>query len=204
MFKYLFSITNIIGLIAFAISGTIKGINKKLDLFGITIAGLSTSLAGGIIRDTMVNQIPFLFKSINDISFSLCGVFIGIVLYKMEKVNFIKSSFLLLPDAIGLSAFTTTGAIVGFTNNISPIGIILLSTITGVGGSIVRDVFLKEIPAVLKEEFYATCCIIGSIFFIVTVKLTHNINLSSLICFSITLIFRIFAIKFKWQLPKFQ
>jgi len=57
----------------------------------------------------------------------------------MEKVNFIKSSFLLLPDAIG-------------------------STITGVGGSIVRDTFLKEIPVVLKEEFYATCCIIGSIF----------------------------------------
>ncbi|RME08313.1 MAG: trimeric intracellular cation channel family protein, partial [Aquificota bacterium] len=107
-----------------------------------------------------------------------------------------------LLDAVGLSAFTTTGAILAYSTGVSFYGVVLLATITGVGGGAIGDILLRRVPWVLKEDFYATCSIIGSVVFYVSMEIIQNITLSSLACTLSTLILRILAIVYGWRLPR--
>jgi len=199
----IFQIMNIIGLIAFAVAGSFKAIKEGLDLFGITVLGTLTALGGGITRDLLVNQIPNALKSITDMSFALFGVWLAIVLYKIFKGDFKNRFFILIPDAIGLSAFTTTGAIIAYNADVSFFGIVILATLTGVGGGLISDILLGKIPSVLRDDFYASCSIIGAIAFYIAILSGLDINSSAVICSLIVFMIRLLAILYNWQLPKF-
>ncbi len=199
----IFYIMNIIGLVAFAVAGSFKAIREGLDLFGITVLGTITALGGGITRDVLVNHTPTALKSISDMSFALFGVWLAIVLYKVFKGDFKNRYFILIPDAIGLSAFTTTGAIIAYQSDVSFFGIVILATLTGIGGGVLSDVLLGKIPSVLRDDFYASCSIIGSIGFYTAIKSGTDILMASFICSVLVLMIRILAILYNWRLPKF-
>ncbi len=194
---------NVIGLIAFAVVGSFKAIKEGLDLFGITVLGTMTALGGGITRDLLVNQIPNALKSLSDMSFALFGVWLAIVLYKIFQGDFKNRFFVLIPDTIGLSAFTTTGAIIAYNAEVSFFGIVILATLTGVGGGIISDILLGKIPSVLRDDFYATCSIFGAIAFYISVLSGLDINTSAIICCLVVFMVRLLAILYNWQLPKF-
>jgi len=194
---------NIIGLIAFAVTGSLKAIKEGLDLLGITVLGIMTALGGGIVRDIMVNQIPNALKSLSDMSFALLGVWLAIVVYKITKTDLQNRYIILIPDAIGLSAFTTTGAIIAYNANISFFGVIILATITGVGGGLISDLLLGKVPSVLRDDFYASCSIIGAISFYITILITGDLTISSVICSLSVFMIRVVAILYNWHLPKF-
>ncbi len=202
MTEHVFFFMNIIGLIAFAITGAIKAVREELDLFGITVLGIMTALGGGITRDLLVNQIPNALKSVSDMSFALFGVWLAVILHKIFKEDIRNRYFILIPDAIGLAAFTTTGAIIAYNTDVSFFGIVILATLTGVGGGIISDILLGKIPTVLRDDFYASCAIIGAIFFYVAVKSGLNIGYAGLICSAITFMIRLVAILYNWKLPK--
>jgi uncharacterized membrane protein YeiH len=193
---------NIIGLIAFAIVGSFKAIKEKLDLFGITVLGTMTALGGGITRDLLVNQIPNALKSISDMTVAIVGVWLAIVIFKIFG-DISNRFFVLIPDAIGLSAFTTTGAIIAYNSEVSFFGIVILATLTGIGGGVISDVLLGKVPSVLRDDFYASCAIIGSIGFYIAIKSGLDLNSSAVICSLLVLMIRILAILYKWNLPKF-
>lgn len=199
----IFNIMNIIGLIAFAITGSMKAIEDKLDLLGITVLGIMTALGGGITRDILVNKIPNALVSISDMSFALVGVWIALILYKFFGIDIKNRYIIQIPDAIGLSAFTTTGAIIAYNANVSFFGIIILATLTGVGGGIISDVLLGKVPSVLRDDFYASCAIIGAIAFYISILSGLSIAFSGFICSIVVLMIRILAIIYKWNLPKF-
>lgn len=199
----IFLVMNIIGLLAFAITGSIKAIKEGLDLLGITVLGVMTALGGGITRDLLINTVPNALKSLSDMSIALLGVWIAIVLYKVVKGDLQNKYYILIPDAIGLSAFTTTGSIIAYNADVSFFGIIILATLTGVGGGLISDLLLGKVPSVLRDDFYASCSIVGAVGFYITITLTDSLNTASVVCAVIVLMLRIVAILYNWKLPKF-
>ncbi len=202
MSNEVFFLMNIIGLIAFAVTGSIKAIRENLDLFGITVLGIMTALGGGITRDLLVNKIPNALRSIEDMSFALFGVWLAVILHKVFREDIRNRYFLLIPDAIGLAAFTTTGAIIAYNAEVSFFGIVILATLTGVGGGIISDILLGKIPTVLRDDFYASCAIIGSVVFYIAVLSGLGISYAGLICSLVVFMIRIVAIMYNWKLPK--
>nr|BAU79794.1 putative membrane protein [uncultured Aquificaceae bacterium] len=202
--KDIFYIMNIIGIVAFALTGSLKAIKEGLDLLGITVLGVMTALGGGITRDLLINTVPNALKSLTDMSVALLGVWLAVIVYKVAKGDIKNKYFILIPDAIGLSAFTTTGALIAYNTDVSFFGIVILATLTGVGGGIISDLLLGKVPSVLRDDFYASCSIIGSIAFYIAITLTGDLTLSSIVCSMTVLMIRIVAILYNWRLPKFQ
>ncbi len=197
----MFYLLNIIGLITFSFSGAIKGIYKKFDLFGVIVLGIITALGGGVIRDILVNLVPKMMTDFSYTGFSLLGVLIAII--SRKKTTPIIEKIFLISDAIGLSSFTATGCIVAVENSLGIIGIVLLGLSTAIGGGILRDILSGDIPLVLCKEFYASCSILGSLFFWICVISGISLSLSALICVLIVFFTRLMAIKYKWHLPYF-
>lgn len=202
--KEIFYVMNIIGIVAFALTGSLKAIKEGLDLLGITVLGIMTALGGGITRDLLINTVPNALKSLTDMSVAILGVWLAIVVYKIAKGDIKNKYYILIPDAIGLSAFTTTGALIAYNSDVSFFGIVILATLTGVGGGIISDLLLGKVPSVLRDDFYASCSIIGAVTFYITITLTQDLTISSIICSITVLMIRIVAILYNWRLPKFQ
>lgn len=115
-----------------------------------------------MLRDIIVGRMPNVLVSHYDMSFVLLGVFLSLILYeKLRKPLENQYTFLIL-DAIGISAFTATGALLAYKGGASFYGVILLATITGVGGGAIAHVLLRRILWILKEDYYATWSIIGA------------------------------------------
>lgn len=199
----IFFVMNIIGLLAFAVVGALKGIKKGLDLLGIIVLGIMTALGGGITRDLLVNSVPYALRSANDMGVALIGVWCAIVIFKVFNEDISNKYIIQIPDAIGLSAFTTTGAMIACNSDVSFFGIIILATLTGVGGGIISDILLQKTPSALTEDFYASCSIIGGIVFYLCILSNLSLELSAVICSVVVLMVRIVAILCKWSLPKF-
>ncbi len=199
---FAYSIANIIGLLAFAISGVYKGINAKLDLLGISVLGFVTALGGGITRDILANRPPVALSGYNDIGITFIGVAAAIFFYKFTLKDLSKSSVIKISDAVGLAAFTVTGAAVAYHSQFNAAGIILLSFSTAVGGGLISDILTNRVPMVLKEGFYASCSIIGAIWFYIMINLGLGKSIVIYTTFLVVLLIRILAIYLKWHLPK--
>ncbi len=198
----LFEVFNAIGLLAFAVSGVFKGISKHLDILGISVLGFLTALGGGILRDVLANKTPAVFNGYSDVSSAFLGVILGVTMYKTFKKDVSKSTIIKVSDAIGLATFTVTGAIVGYDKGFNIVGVIVLATLTGTGGGALSDVLIGEIPLILREDFYASCCIIGAFFFYIMMQIPIDRKLAMTITLFFTLILRLYAIAKKLSLPK--
>jgi len=191
---------NIVGTVAFAISGSMKGIKYSLDILGIVVLGVITAIGGGIIRDILLNTVPeVLINEVNLIVAIIASIIPFVFAKKIYKISFLIQLF----DALGLAVFTIIGARRGLSHNLGALGVIIMATSTGVAGGMIRDIMVGEIPFVLKEEIYASFCILGGLLFYLSIKYFH---LPEIIVayFLILLIFvgRILAIKFELQLPR--
>jgi uncharacterized membrane protein YeiH len=205
--QVLFDICVAIGTIAFAMSGAFKAIRHDLDLLGILVLGFATALGGGLIRDALLHQTPVAFLDLGPVIYALAGCIIVMSSnrfsrqYTMGLTDPNGRTFLFL-DAIGLAAFTVTGASMGAAAHLDIFGIVILAAITGVGGGMMRDLFVCEVPLVLNADFYATATIIGGVVFYLLYELGIAITMVSLLTFAVTLILRLMAISYRWHLPK--
>ncbi|MCL9815464.1 trimeric intracellular cation channel family protein [Natronocalculus amylovorans] len=198
-----FILMNWIGLFAFAAVGALKGKDAGLDLFGIVVLGVLTALGGGIIRDTLVGEIPAALTSMTDVSIVLCGVFIAVVLSRSVEGALIDHPALLTADAIGLAAFAATGALVGIAAELTVFGVVVLATLTGVGGGSLCDLLLTRVPVVLREDFYATPAVIGG--GLCWVAVVAGFTPTSAAIGSALFVFglRMLAVRYDWRLPTF-
>lgn len=203
-------ITNFLGVVAFSISGFFKAKKHRLDLFGALILGVITSVGGGITRDLLINRKPLIFTNHHDIYIASLVVIILSVFYKLKKIK-IKNiekyknkmaNFVMISDAIGLAIFTIIGCDVGFSMKMDTFNVVLLGTITAVGGGVYRDILVGEIPFILKEDIYAVLCIIGSLLFVFFTKyICFNNIISTLFVFFFILTIRLLVIIYKLHLP---
>ena len=185
-----FTIVEIVGTIAFAMSGALAAIDKELDYYGIAFFSIITSVGGGIVRDIVINKsLPASLANPIYILISIFSAAFVIIFYK--KIIHL-SKVLQIFDAIGLGAFTAIGAEVAIRNLFyQPFVIIALALLTGTGGGLLRDVFAKEIPFVFRKEIYAVASIVGAIIFILLYKVVGN-EVASYACFAITVLIRLF------------
>ena len=157
-------IINIIGTAAFTLSGYLVGVRKRLDVLGVLITSLLTAIGGGLMRDVMVGRTPLVFTQ-ND---ALITIFITLLLCGLLKVQYQQQRFLatlfLLTDSLGLVAFTITGVQIGLALDLNLFGVVSLGFVTAVGGGIVRDVMVNDIPMILRKDFYGTVSVIVGLF----------------------------------------
>ena len=196
-----------VGTIAFATSGSFKGIRHNLDILGIVVLGFVTALGGGLIRDALLGHTPVAFIDVLPSLYAAIGCIIAMLsgrvsLKILALLTQPESKAFLVVDAIGLAAFTVLGARMGADAGLNLFGIVLLGSITGVGGGAIRDLLVVEIPLILKADFYATATIIGAVIFAVLYWLGWSLPVVMLITFTITLVLRVLAIWRHWQLPK--
>ncbi|BFH74097.1 trimeric intracellular cation channel family protein [Sulfurisphaera javensis] len=193
-------IANYIGIIAFAISGSMKGIKKGMDLLGILVLGFSTALGGGVIADLLLGKTPP--TNLTYLPYPLTALISSLITFTFYKIFANVGKPLLYADAIGLGAFAASGASLAYSIDPSPLLVIMIGSVTAVGGGVIRDLLSNEIPLVLSREFYATAAILGSsIYFILRFEGISNYY-DIIISFIVTSLLRIIAMKMNWELPK--
>ena len=200
-------IFDMIGTIAFAVSGALVGVSRKMDIFGMTVLALATAIGGGIVRDVLLGYFPP--NSLRNIVYVTVVLAVTVIVFLIYNSRYRKHAMgprsrasYLLADALGLASFTVTGASAGFKLYPElPIFIVLLGTITAVGGGIIRDMLAQRIPSVLKEDVYALPSIIGGIVYYLMVTSSWE-SAAVYGAFTVVLIIRLLAIKYNWSLPK--
>ena len=196
-----FAVANVVGLLAFAVAGALKGADADLDLFGVVVLGVLTALGGGMLRDVLVGRIPAALSGSGDVTVAFVGVALAVVLTTRVDRRLRGHPAFLLSDAIGLAAFAATGALVGSAAGVSAFGVVVLATLTGVGGGSLADLLLTRVPAVLREDFYATPAAVGGVVFVLGDALGLGAPVPSVTCFGAALGLRVLALRYDWHLP---
>jgi uncharacterized membrane protein YeiH len=197
----LFNILEILGTAAFAISGALSAMNRKLDVFGIFIIAFVTGIGGGTVRDILIGNTPVTWMD-NIIYIYLIGIVTILSIIFRTKINYLKTSLFLF-DTIGLGIFTIIGVETGIQNNLDPIISVALGVMTGTFGGVIRDILCNEIPVIFRKEIYATACLIGGLVFIILRKLGVEREIIYIVTSLIVISIRLLVVKFKISLPSF-
>jgi uncharacterized membrane protein YeiH len=150
---------NVAGTFIFGLSGGLAAVRAKLDLFGIVVLAAVVGLAGGITRDLLIGTPPATFR---DWRYLAATAAAGLVcFFARPTLERIQRSVLVF-DAVGLGLFCVTGATKALDFGVGPVPAILLGAITGIGGGILRDVLLREVPTILRHDIYAIPALLGA------------------------------------------
>lgn len=197
----------IMGTIAFAVSGAIVGIQKKMDIFGVCILGLTASVGGGILRDLILNVTPP--AAFQNPAFAVTAILVSILLFipsvrtAFEHRKWINDVLILIMDSVGLGLFTVVGVQVA-TAAMPERNLFLITfvgVLTGVGGGILRDVLAGNMPYIFIKHFYACASIIGAWTCALLWPVTGSVPAMAAGAV-ITVILRLLAARFRWSLPK--
>ncbi len=197
----MFEIAEYIGIIAFASSGFFVATRNQLDFLGTLISVFLTALGGGIIRDIAVDRTPYTFTH-NIPALTILIVMILLIVFRFNKRDSIENRpFFILSDSIGLISFSITGALIAIEAGLNLTGVLALAFVTAVGGGIIRDVIINEIPFVLKTGFYGTIALlIGLTLYVL--NLYELISYYTMIMvFAAGMVLRLVAYYKKWAIP---
>jgi len=200
----LFEIANYIGIIAFSISGMLKGMKHNLDIFGVVVLGVITAVGGGITRDVLLNRTPISIINEKDAYLAVVTAIISFTfLHNKLEGNRKIARLVMISDALGLAAFAIIGAERGLDAGLGPFSTAIMATLTGVGGGVIRDVLVSETPFILKEDLYAVLCLLGGgvYWWLNSIDLFDHDEMAYMI-FMMIFIIRLLAIKYKLNLPK--
>lgn len=197
----IFHALDLLGTAAFAVSGTLFAIHKKMDTFGVFIIAFVTAVGGGTIRDMLIGSYPVAWMAdLNYIYAIMVAMTLAIVFRK--KIGHLSKSLFLF-DAIGLGIFTIIGTETGLQQGLHPLICISLGMITATFGGVIRDTFSNEIPLIFHKEIYATACIIGASTYLLLNGFQINQDLNHILTTLMVITVRLLAVKFKWKLPTF-
>ena len=200
----------LIGTVAFAITGVITAIEKKFDIFGAIVLGTVTAVGGGIVRDIILGYLPPMAfrKSVYAITAVITSLAVFWIAYffgkRIQKHFDVYSQVINIFDSIGLSVFVIGGVnsaiACGFEENMFLT--VFVATLTGVGGGVMRDIMAGRVPKILRKRVYALAAIIGSVLYYILIH--HQLcstTLAIIIGAGSVIIIRILATVFRWNLP---
>ncbi len=189
----------LLGVIAFAYSGAISAMHKRLDIFGVLIVSFVTAIGGGTIRDMLIGSFPVAWIQDLRLILTIIVTYIISLLYHPRIRTFRRAMFWF--DTIGLAVFATLAIYKGIDFNLHPLVCIALGTITGCFGGIIRDVLLNEVPYVFRQDIYASACIAGGIVYFIVQYSGASERMCGLIAGGTIVLIRIGANYLKWRLP---
>jgi uncharacterized membrane protein YeiH len=194
------TLLDLLGTLAFALSGAFRAVKHELDWLGLVVLAISTGVGGGIVRDVLLGATPPSALR-NETYLLICLAGGGIALLGKNRIAQ-HWDLVMIADAMGLGVFAAIGAAKAQDVHSGPLTIICMAAITATGGGVIRDLLVSEIPAVLKSDFYATAALIGGAIFWITgfASLPLTVRLGSTIF--ATTVLRLFAMRHKMQLPK--
>ena len=187
-----------VGTFAFAISGIRLASAKNFDLFGAYVVGLCTAIGGGTIRDLLLDVSPFWMH--NGLYMICTGLALLFALFFSGWLIKLKNTFFIF-DTIGLGLFTVVGIEKTLAEGFPFWVAIVMGTITGAAGGILRDVFINDIPLIFRKEIYALACVIGGLFYWLALKLNFDAITAGIICATAVILCRFIAVKFEIGLP---
>lgn len=192
-------IIDILGTVAFAISGVLVAMEKKLDLFGVLIIAFVTAIGGGTLRDFLIGNTPVGWMTTPVYLITITATVIAAILFVNQLRYFRKSLFLF--DTIGIGLYTMVGVEKGLNAGLSPVICIILGTITASFGGVIRDILCNEIPVIFRKEVYATICILGGIIYFILIQFPMNTTYAYIAAILSIIVMRLLAVRFKISLP---
>lgn len=197
--RALYSAFDLGGTFVFAISGAVAGVKHKLDLFGVLVLSFAAGNSGGIARDVMIGALPP--AAINYWRYVAVSIVAGLITFYWYRVINRLSSPVLVFDAAGLALFAVAGATKALAYHAGPVAATLLGMLTGIGGGMVRDLLVREIPTVLQTELYAVAALLGALVVVVG-RMLHvpppvSAITGAVLCFGL----RFMAMRRGWHLP---
>ncbi len=190
---------DLIGTFAFALSGAAAGIKHRADLFGMLVLAFVAATAGGLTRDLLIGAVPP--AAISDLNYTFVALAAGLILFALPRVARQVGPLVALLDAAGLAVFAVSGTDKALAYGIHPVSAAMLGMVTGIGGGIVRDILVNEVPFVLRRDLYAVAALAAG----ALVSVGHELHLPAapvgggamLLCF----VLRVLAIQRRWGLP---
>ncbi len=187
------------GTFVFALSGAAAGVKHRLDLFGVLVLSFAAGNSGGVARDVLIGALPP--AAISDWRYVAVSILAGLITFYWYRIVNRLSSPVLMFDAAGLALFAVSGAGKALAFHAGPVTAMLLGMLTGIGGGMVRDVLVREIPTVLRTELYAVAALIGAAVMVIgrTLHFPSSVaaTAGAVLCFGL----RFMAIRHGWQLP---
>jgi uncharacterized membrane protein YeiH len=204
-----FYILELTGTIAFAVSGAMVAIERRLDIFGVVFLGMTTAVGGGIVRDMLIGCFPPMAFVRMEYVLIACGVSLAVFLIayfarrgyfeNARRIDDINNIF----DAVGLGAFAVSGTRVGIVYGFGENAFlcVFLGLLTGIGGGLLRDVMSRSIPFVLRKRVYAIAALAGSTAYYLLSRGPISDAVAIFAGLALTCLIRILATVFCWDLP---
>ena len=195
----MFQFLDLIGTMAFAMSGALTAMNKKMDPFGVFIIAFVTAVGGGTLRDIMIGRTPVGWMLDLTYVYVIIIGFVLAIIFRKKFDTFRTSLFLF--DTIGLGVFTLIGLEKGINIDLHPAICVALGTMTACFGGVIRDILCTEIPVIFRREIYAKICILGGIVFFILREFDLDKDVLYLTTSLFIISIRLMAVQFKWYLP---
>jgi uncharacterized membrane protein YeiH len=192
-------VLDLTGTFVFALSGALAGVKRRLDIFGVLVLSFAAANSGGITRDILIGAVPP--AALVDLRYLGVSLFAGLVTFFLSSLIVRLSTAILVFDAAGLAFFAVAGSSKALAQGLNPVMSVVLGMVTGIGGGMVRDVLLAEIPTVLRAELYAVAALAAAAVVVIghllQLPITPVVVVALVLCFGL----RLLAIRYKWQLP---
>ena len=192
-------VLDLAGTFVFALSGAMTGVRHKLDLFGVLVLSFAAGNAGGITRDVLIGAVPP--AAIRDWRYIAVSLLAGPMTFYWHPLLSRLRSPVLVFDAAGLALFAVSGTLTALAVHLNPVAAALLGVLTGIGGGLVRDVLVAQVPTVLRSELYAVAALAGAAVVVIGGLLrlpsAPMTVAGAALCFGLRLV----AIRRGWQLP---
>ncbi len=190
---------DLIGTFVFAISGAASGVKSRLDVFGVSVLAFVAGNAGGITRDVLIGALPP--AAISNWPYVAASLIAGVATFLWYPSVTRVQRIVLLFDGAGLATFAVAGTQKALAYDVTPVAAALLGMLTGIGGGMMRDVLVKEIPVVLRADFYAVAALAGAAV-VVAGHVFHWPPIPTAVAgASVCFFMRLTAIRRGWSLP---
>jgi len=193
---------DLLGVTVFAISGALAAGRKSLDLLGVLVIAVVTAIGGGTLRDLLLDRHPIFW--IADPTYLVVICIAALLTLAYVRLRHPPGNSLLIADALGLALFTIMGAQIAEAADLSPLIIVLMGTMTGVAGGVIRDVLSAEVPLILRRDIYATAAIAGASLYLVLQEVGVAQTVSAIIGMAVIVLLRLLAILRGLRLPLFR
>lgn len=194
-------VISLLGIVAFAISGALVGVRKRLDLLGVTVVGVATGTGGGIIRDVVLGVHPPI--AFTNWSLIVVSTLSSLLIFRFHPGSSTTRRWELTFDAFGLGLFSATAATNTAVAQHAALTAILVGVITAIGGGMTRDVLVNEVPAVLNRELYAVSAIVGATIATTVVKATSwPAGVATILGGTAATGLRLLSLQRGWHLPR--
>ncbi len=195
----IFYYLDLVGVAVFAATGVLAARDRALDIFGIIVVATITAIGGGTLRDLLLDRHPMFW--ISDVGYLVVIIVAALLTVGYARVRPLNPNALLVADALGLALFALSGAQLAEAAECPPLIVIVMGTMTGVTGGILRDVITAQIPLILRREIYATAAIAGIVTYLALQALGMPRPSAFGVGMGIVVILRLLAIRYKLNLP---